>query len=395
VLKNKNRDDSASWQIAFWLALAGTIFGSSYALCVAGRLLWWFFDDELPFTAIFTPPWVLFVPVTFVIGNVALEWRKFSSLSRDPAAHFRYSLEMLGAKPLPESSRDPHVRRLVNVSEEIAISAGCKPVDLYVLEEEGINALTLGNAEIRAVCVTRGALRMLKRAELQAVLAHEYGHVVNDDVARNMRLLRWLGSLLPSGFGQPRYKAMRTIKWCLIIGVPCLLIALLFDLAGGILEDIGPWFALVALVCTLVVLFHSMTPVWRLGVDVTRSSQAGFTREREFEADAVAAQLTRDPESLASALRKIAGLHRRSESSPRATALFAHLSIASGLFGTEQHRFATHPLLEERLLALGHPLTPEERKIMAEDPKTATERFAAEVNAELGILYAAAPAPHS
>lgn len=396
VLKNKNRDDSAWWQIAFWLALVATIIANSYALCVSGRFVWWLFDSDMPFIDIFVAPWVLFIPVTLLLGYVALGWRKLSIFTGNPSALFQYSLKILGAKPLPEASRDLYLRRLVNVNEEIAIASSCPPVDLYVLEnEEGINALTLGSTEIRAVCVTRGALRMLKRAELQAVLAHEYGHVLNDDVGRNMRLLRWLGALLPTGFGQPRYEALRTMKWCLLIGAPCLLCAWLFQLAGGVLEDIGPWFALVALVCLLTLVFHSVTPVWRLGVDVTRSSQAGFTREREFEADAVAAQLTRDPESLASALRKIAGLHRRRDFSPRKTALFAHLSIASGLFGTEQNRFATHPLLEERLRALGHPLTPEERRNMAEEPETASERYAAEVNAELGILYAAKATPNS
>jgi Zn-dependent protease with chaperone function len=394
VLKNKNRDDSAWWQIAFWLALIATLVVSSYAICVSGRFVWWLFDSDMPFFDILIAPWVLFIPVTLLMGHVALGWRNISSFSRDPSALFQYSLKILGAKPLPATNLDLHLRRLANVNEEIALASGCPPVELYVLEEEeGINALTLGNAETRAVCVTRGALRMLKRAELQAVLAHEYGHVVNNDVVRNMRLLRWMGALLPMGFGQPRYKALRTMKWCFFIGAPCLLIAWLFQVAGGVFENIGPWFAVVALVCLLILLFHSVTPVWRLGIDVTRSSQAAFTREREFEADAVAAQLTRDPQSLASALRKIAGLHRRSPSSPRTTALFAHLSIASGLFGTEQHRFATHPLLEERLRALGHPLTREEREIMAEDPETASERYAAEVNAELGILYAAEATP--
>lgn len=396
VLENKNRDDSAWWQVSFWLALFATIIVASYALCVSGRFVWWLFDSSMPFIDIFIAPWVLIIPVTLLTGHIALGWRNISSFSANPSALFQYSLKILGATPLAEVDRDLHSRRLANVNEEIAIASSCPPVELYVLEDdEGINALTLGNAEIRAVCVTRGALRMLKRAELQAVLAHEYGHVVNDDVVRNMRLLRWLGALLPMGFEQPRYKALRTMKWCLLIGAPCLLVAWLFQLAGGIFENIGPWFAVVCLVCLLILVFHSVTPVWRLGVDITRSSQAGFTREREFEADAVAAQLTRDPESLASALRKIAGLHRRSPSSPRTTAMFAHLSIASGLFGTEQHRFATHPLLEERLRALGHPLTPEERKSMAENPETAGERYAAEVNAELGILYAAEAAPDS
>jgi Zn-dependent protease with chaperone function len=393
VLRNKNRDDSAWWQIAFWLALVATIVASAYALCVSGRFIWWMFDDEMTFGAIFIAPWVLLIPMTLLTGHVALEWRKLSSFSRDPSLLFQQSLKILGANPVVEAAFDPHLRRLVNVNEEVAIAAGCRPVELYVLEtDESINALTLGDADMQAVCVTRGALRTLKRAELQAVVAHEYGHVVNDDVGRNMRLLRWLGALLPMGFGRSQYKALRTIKWCLIIAVPCTLCAWLFDRAGGLLENIGPWFAVAALVSILILAGHLVTPVWRLGIDVTRSTQAGFTRERELEADAVSAQLTRDPESLASALRKIARLHRRCQSTPRQMALFAHLSIASGLFGKEQHRFATHPLLEERLRALGYPLTPEERKRMEDDPEDIVERYAAEVNAELGILYATEPA---
>jgi len=63
-------------------------------------------------------------------------------------------------------------------------------------DESGINAFTAGTERWdTAICVTDGALRYLKRAELQAVVAHEYGHIVSGNVARNTLRLNRLAAV--------------------------------------------------------------------------------------------------------------------------------------------------------------------------------------------------------
>ena len=75
----------------------------------------------------------------------------------------------MGGVPVPGQTRDPQLRRLRNVVEEIAIASGVPMPKLYVLEHEaGINAFAAGYAPSDAViAVTRGALERLNRDELQ------------------------------------------------------------------------------------------------------------------------------------------------------------------------------------------------------------------------------------
>jgi Zn-dependent protease with chaperone function len=99
------------------------------------------------------------------------------------------------------TTRDPHLRRLRNVVEEIAI-ASCVPVpEIYVLEQEaGINAFAAGyTPNDAAVAVTRGALDRLNRDELQGVIAHEFSHILNGDMRLNIRLMGVLFGILVLG----------------------------------------------------------------------------------------------------------------------------------------------------------------------------------------------------
>src|SRR4029079_5796263 len=69
---------------------------------------------------------------------------------------------------------------------------------VYVLEnEDGINAFAAGNSPAdAAIAVTRGAATLLKRDELQGVVAHEFSHVLNGDMRLYLRLLGWTFGLL-------------------------------------------------------------------------------------------------------------------------------------------------------------------------------------------------------
>ncbi len=103
----------------------------------------------------------------------------------------------LGGERLGRDTADWKRRRLLNVVEEMAIASGVPVPSVYVLEQEsGINAFAAGRQPTdAAIAVTRGAVEQLSRAELQGVVGHEFSHVLNGDMALNLRLVAWLHAL--------------------------------------------------------------------------------------------------------------------------------------------------------------------------------------------------------
>ena len=98
--------------------------------------------------------------------------------------------EMLGGEQISPHTKDPLERRLINVVEEMAIASGLPVPQVFVLREQGINAFAAGfRQDDAAVAVTRGALRVLSRDELQGVIAHEFSHILNGDMRLNIRLM--------------------------------------------------------------------------------------------------------------------------------------------------------------------------------------------------------------
>jgi len=228
----------------------------------------------------------------------------------------------LGGVPVPEDTRDPHLRRLRNVVEEMSIASGVPVPKIYVLEQEaGINAFAAGySASDAVVAVTRGALERLNRDELQGVVAHEFSHVLNGDMRLNIRLMGVLFGILMIG----------------IIGRKILLHGRGFRNSAA-LAVIGTALAAVA--------------VGSLGMFFGRMIKAGVSRSREMLADASAVQFTRQTAGIAGALKKIGGLDAGSRLAHREDAeevshmLFGEGAGLSGLF-------ATHPPLIKRIQAL-------------------------------------------
>ena len=131
--------------------------------------------------------------LTAVVMGVAI-LQKSLALSGGGAAVAELLAGTALERPVPEPLRS----QLLDVVEEMAVAA-CLPVPaVYLLErEEGINAFVAGSSPDNAVlCVTQGALDVLTRDELQAVVAHELSHVVNGDMALNARLTVQLQGLV-------------------------------------------------------------------------------------------------------------------------------------------------------------------------------------------------------
>ena len=227
-----------------------------------------------------------------------------------------------GGTPVPDDTRDPSLRRLRNVVEEIAIASGVPVPGLYVLEQEqAINAFAAGYAPSdAAIAVTRGALDRLNRDELQGVIAHEFSHVLNGDMRLNIRLIGVLfGILMISLIGRK-----------------------VLYLGSGSRNRDTAWIMVAAMVALVI---------GGIGMFFGRMIKASVSRSRERLADASAVQFTRQTAGLAGALKKIAGLPGGARLNDRADAEEAsHMLFGDGVGFSGL--FATHPPILERIQAL-------------------------------------------
>ena len=212
---------------------------------------------------------------------------------------------------------------LHNVVEEMAIAAGVVKPRIYVLDTPALNAFATGMTPARsAIGVTRGLLDALNREELQGVVGHEMGHVVNWD-----------------------------IRYATAVGVIVGLIALVSDAAlrtlyfsnrsGNRSSSKGGGSA--AIVMIVLVAFAALAPVFAFLV------QMAVSRQREFLADATSVRLTRHPEGLISALEKLATSAQPFKGANRAT---QHMFIVNPFRNFREHTnrlYATHPPLELRM----------------------------------------------
>jgi Zn-dependent protease with chaperone function len=232
--------------------------------------------------------------------------------------------ESVGAVPVPTDTREPQLRQLRNVIEEVAIAAGVPVPDIYLMAEEpGINAFAAGySASDAAVCVTQGCLDNLSRDELQGVIAHEFSHVLNGDMRLNIRLMGLLFGILVLAI------VGRKVIW--------------FGGGRSSRRDGGGgqvWMIGLALIA-----------VGYIGYFFARLIQAAVARSRESLADASAVQFTRQTDGIAGALKKIAILSEGSELQVANKQEVAHMLF--GEAGKFSALFATHPPLLQRIRAL-------------------------------------------
>ena len=103
----------------------------------------------------------------------------------------------LGGVHVNADDGDLKRQRLLNIVEEMAIAARIRKPQVFVLPDEaGINAFAAGHSpDEAAVAVTQGALDALDRDQLQAVIGHEFSHILNGDMKINMRLTAWIFGL--------------------------------------------------------------------------------------------------------------------------------------------------------------------------------------------------------
>ncbi len=229
----------------------------------------------------------------------------------------------------------PETKRLVNVVEEMAIASGLPVPTIWIVPDKDPNAFATGTDEQNAhIAVTEGLLEMLNREELQAVVAHEMAHIQNYDVRLMTLLASLVGVIALISDGAWRF--------------------LRFGLRGGGRSVRGSGkkggAALAPVVFAIWLFTLLLAPI------VSRLLALGVSRKREYLADATAAQFTRNPGALASALRRIEDAKEPTKAIKRGA---AHLCIADPMGFRLTHRdgvvanlFATHPPMAIRIARL-------------------------------------------
>lgn len=214
-------------------------------------------------------------------------------------------------------------RDLYNSLENLAITAGLPMPRLYIVEDAAPNAFATGRDKDHSViCVTTGLLHLLNKNELEGVLAHELSHIGNRDILISTVVVVLAGFItilsdifLRSTMHNSRDRDSR---------------------AGGMIFILGLILAILAPIAATLI-------------------QLAISRKREFLADASGALLTRFPEGLASALRKI---NTNSISMKTANTATAHMFIANPFardskgLSSVRKMFLTHPPVEDRVKAL-------------------------------------------
>jgi heat shock protein HtpX len=219
-------------------------------------------------------------------------------------------LKMYSAREVDETSAP----QFVAMVRELAQRAGIPMPRVYIIDEQAPNAFATGrNPSHAAVAATTGILRALSPRELRGVMAHELAHVKHRDI-----LLSTISATMAGAIGMLANVAMlfggRDSEGRPANPIAGLLVALLAPLAASLI-------------------------------------QMAISRAREFEADRGGAEISGDPEALATALQKI---HRYAQGIPLEAAerhpetaqmMIMNPLSAGGLRGL----FSTHPSTEERV----------------------------------------------
>lgn len=210
--------------------------------------------------------------------------------------------------------------QLFNIVEEMKIAAGLPAMpEVYIVDDPAPNAFAVGRSpEHCAVAVTSGLVKRLGRDELQGVIGHEIGHIINRDTSFMTQAAVMLGAivLISDIF-------MRSMWY-----------------GGGRRRDNDRDNQGAQIMLIIAIVMAIVAPI------AARLLWLACSRRREYLADATSARLTRYPQGLASALEKIAG--GGSEQSK----LAANRTIAPLYIDNPLHLsglFSTHPPIEERI----------------------------------------------
>lgn len=225
----------------------------------------------------------------------------------------KLAVAMTGAQPI-EKKDNPRLYRIV---ENLSIATGMPMPKVYIIDDPAPNAFATGRDPKHAiVAATTGLTEIMDDNELEAVMAHELGHVQNYDIRVSMIAFGLVSA----------------------IGFLSDMILHMFFFSDSDNRNIPPYFYVIGIV--LIVLAPVMAAIIQMAI----------SRQREYLADATGAMTTRHPEGLASALEKLRDFGQPMKNQSTSTAhLFFSNPLKKGFFSG---LFSTHPPLDERIARL-------------------------------------------
>ena len=226
------------------------------------------------------------------------------------------AIAMTGAKEITKKDNP----RFYNIVENLSITTGLPMPKVYIVDDKAPNAFATGRDPKHAsVAATTGLLDIMNDKELTAVMAHEMSHVKNYDIRVSM----------------------------IVFGLVCV-VGLISDIAFRMMfygdrrrnDEGSPMGYLLILIAGI------LAPIFA-GI-----AQMAVSRQREYLADASAVNITRYPEGMVDALKKLQSHSRPMKSQNIATeALYINNPLRKGFFN---NLFSSHPPIEKRIERLEH-----------------------------------------
>ena len=222
-----------------------------------------------------------------------------------------------GAKPLDRTSNP----RIYNIVENLCISRGLPTPQIYIIEDNSLNAFASGLSPRDAfVCFTRGLVDNLNDAELEAVAAHELTHIMNNDIRLMLIAIVFVGII-------------QTLAW--------IFIRTRIRTSGKKAGEAMFIYFIIQIVVFVIAFFFSAIV------------QAAISQKREFLADAGSTELVKTSQPLINALLKISGDPQvHAVGNANVAQMFIENPLQSGEGGFFVKLFATHPPISERIKAL-------------------------------------------
>ncbi len=242
-----------------------------------------------------------------IVGAVLYAWLQYFIADK-------LTIAMTGAREIQKRD-NPRFYRIV---ENLAITTGMQTPKVYIIDDAAPNAFATGRDPQHAiVAATTGLIDMMSDSELEAVMAHEMGHVKNYDIRVSMITFGLVSAI---GF------------------LTDIVLRMMFYGGDRDSEDKSP----VMMIIGIIVLI--LAPIVAVVV------QMAVSRQREYLADATSAMTTRNPDAMISALEK---LKTNGRPMKRQNTASAHLYITNPLKpGFFAKLFSTHPPLEDRIARL-------------------------------------------
>jgi len=255
--------------------------------------------------------------VSYIYGNTNITYFVITGVILYTVLQYfiadKLSVAMVGAKQI-EKRDNPRFYRIV---ENLSITVGIQTPKIYIIDDPAPNAFATGrDPKHSIVAATSGLIDIMDDNELEAVMAHEMGHVQNYDI----RVM------------------MITFGLVSAIGLLTDIVLRMFIFGDRDNNNNSP----VGMIIGIIVII--LAPI------IAAIIQMAISRQREYLADATSAMTTRNPRAMVSALEK---LLKNSKPMMRQSTSSAHLFFANPLRpGFMNKLFSTHPPLEERILRL-------------------------------------------